>query len=205
VVYQWKDASYIELCPKWNLISLPLYPFSTDIADVLAPLARPDQLMSVWYFDQCADPDPDVGTWHVYPGDLDTMVAVNAYWMRTCHPGDPGYDPAAFPLILWVWGNHAPMPPADPMGSFDVCEGWNMVGFKPPWSGVPLVPQQEWDDLYLWNFWDTMLTSPDYGTIYEWDATVQDWIWYYPMGCLMDPGEGYWIPFSRDGEIYPKA
>jgi hypothetical protein len=203
-VYQWKNWFQIDLNPKWNLISLPLFPFNTDIEYIMSSLNWSDQFMSVWYYDRCEGAD---GTWHSYPGDLDTMEAGNAYWIRMKHPGDVGYN-ASFNTSnqagLFVWGTHAPMPPADPMQSFDVCEGWNMVGFKPPWVGTPLAPTWEWDDLYLWNFF-TIFGMPEYGTIYEWDSTVQDWNWYYPYGCQMQPGLGYWIPFERDGEIYPKA
>jgi hypothetical protein len=203
-VYQFKEAWYIELCPKWNLISLPLYPFNTDITAILAPLSAPDQLMSVWYFDQCTDPDPNVGTWYSHPGTLLTMEAGKAYWVRMKHPGDPGYNPALFPAFLWVWGVNAPMPP-DSMALFEVCEGWNMVGFKPPWTCPPGVPNPELDQDYLWNWWDTSATWPDYGTIYEWDATTQTWSWGYPWNYVLWPGLGYWIPFEYDGEIYPKA
>jgi len=209
-VYQWKDPFKIELDPKWNLISLPLFPFNTEITSVLASMDRPDQLMSVWYFDQCDDPDPQVGKWYTDPGDgtgdLDDIEAGKSYWFRMRHPGDLGYDPGAFPVSLWVFGHHAPMPPADPMAVFDVCEGFNMVGYKAPWDYIPgpdLTPQQEWDDLYLWN-WLDLFGGPEYGVIYSWDSTVQDWLWSYPYNELMTPGVGYWIPFSHDGEIYPK-
>jgi hypothetical protein len=209
VVYQWKNAWCIELWPKWNLISLPLFPFNTDIEAVLAPLSAPDQLMSVWYFDQCADDDPNTGAWYVYPpkSSLGTMEAGKAYWIRMKHPGDPGYNPALFPATLWMWGHHAPMPPADPMAWFEVCEGWNMVGFKPPWdltTGPFDFPVPEDDEDYLWNWWDIMVIWPDYGTIYEWDAFNQEWLWGYPFGYTLWPGLGYWIPFDHDGEIYPK-
>jgi len=212
-VYQWKDAWYIELLPKWNLISLPLYPFDTTIESIFASLARPDQLMSVWYFGQCEDPDPDEGVWHTevynatamtFVGDVDDIVAGKAYWVRTCHPGDPGYDAGAFPLILWVWGNHAPMPPANPMGYFDVCEGWNMVGFKAPWD-LTLVPDQpiaELDDSYLWNF--NGFGQVAYGLLYDYDEAAQDWTYWLPGTCNMQPGVGYCIPFDGDSEIYPK-
>jgi hypothetical protein len=204
--YQWKEWYQIDLNPKWNLISIPLFPYNTDITYILSALNASDQLMSVWYFDQCEDADPDEGVWHVYPGDLTTMEAGKAYWIRMKHPGDVGYNASQFPAGLFVWGTHAPMP-SDPMASFDVCEGWNMVGFKPGWNitAPQHFPYLERDDAYLWNFWDLLLAWPDYGTIYEWDSVNQDWLWYYPQTCWLTPGLGYWIPFNRDGEIYPKA
>ena len=92
------------------------------------------------------------------------------------------------------------MPPADPMAVFDVCEGFNMVGFKPPW--VAGWPVGEWDDLYLWNWID--LFGFHYGVIYSWNAATQDWLWNYPTWEWMMPGVGYWIAFDGDGKIYPK-
>ena len=204
-VYQWKDAFKIELDPKWNLISLPLFPFNTDIVALLGSMNASDQLMSVWYYDQCADPDPAIGDWLTDPGDgsgdLDTIEAGKSYWLRMKHPGDTGYVASKFPVSLWVWGTHAPMPPADPMAVFDVCEGFNMVGFKAPWiAGLPVT---EFDEDYLWSFIG-FAAQPDYGVLYSWDSSVQDWLWNYPYGETMTPGVGYWIAFNHDGQIYPK-
>jgi hypothetical protein len=210
-VYQWKDAFKIELKPKWNLISVPLYPFDTTIESIFASVGALDQLMSVWYFGQCEDPDPDEGVWHTevynstaktFTGDVDNIVAGKSYWVRMCHPGDAGYNATLFPVSLWVWGNHAPMPPANPMGYFDVCEGWNMVGFKAPWTGTPLAATAEMDNLYLWNF--NGAGQVEYGLIYDYDEDIQDWTYHLPAGCNMTPGVGYWIPFDGDSEIYPK-
>jgi hypothetical protein len=167
--------------------------------------------MSVWYFGQCEDPAPNAGVWHTevydaptntFTGDVDNIVAGKSYWVRMKHPGDAGYNSTLFPVNLWVWGNHAPMPPADPMGYFDVCEGWNMVGFKAPWSGTPLAPISEDDDDYLWNFNGAGQVA--YGLIYDWVESIQDWTYHLPAACAMQPGVGYWIPFDGDSEIYPK-
>jgi hypothetical protein len=203
-VYQWKEWFQIDLLPKWNLISIPLFPFNTDITYILSALNASDQFMSVWYFDQCEDADPDEGVWHVYPGDLTTMEAGKAYWIRMKHPGDVGYNVSQFPAGLFVWGNHAPMPPSDPMASFDVCEGWNMVGFKAPWTGTPLAATPEMDDDYLWNFNTAVIDTVHYGLLYDYDEASQDWTYWLPGTCNMQPGVGYWIPFDGDGEIYPK-
>jgi hypothetical protein len=218
VVYQWKDAWKIPLYPKWNLISLPLYPFDTDIADVFASLDRIDQLMRVDYFGQCENPADDLGIWHTevynatsgnFTPNLMDIEAGKAYWVRMLHPGDAGYDPTFTvlnPASLWVFGNHAPMPPSTSMGYFDVCIGWNMVGFKAPWSGSPLVPISEIvggaGTGYLWNF-NAVLGGVHFGLVYEWDGTIQDWTFGVPPAYLLNPGVGYWIPFDGDGEIYP--
>jgi len=175
----------------WNLISLPIVPFDTDIADVLAAMDRPDQLKSVWYFDQCQNPAADLGEWHVYDattgtGDLDTIEAGKAYWFCMLRPGDADYDAGAFPVSLWVFGTKAPMPPDVP-SSYDVCEGWNMVGFR---STEEMAPQD-----YLRDF-----DPSEYGGIYGWDPYLQDWI---TNPDTLVPGHGYWIPFSVAGAIHP--
>jgi hypothetical protein len=212
-VYQYKDAAKITLTEKWNLISLPLFPFDTTIQSVLGCMGGLNQLVSVWYFGQCEDPASDKGVWHTevynstsktFSGNLADLVAGKAYWVRMLEPGETGYNAAAFPATLWVWGTHAPMPPASPMGYFDVCEGWNMVGFKPPWVGAPLAPTTELDNLYLWNFNTGVMDTVHYGLIYDWvEGVPGDWQAWAPGALTMNPGEGYWIPFDGNGEIYP--
>jgi hypothetical protein len=82
-----------------------------------------------------------------------------------------------------------------------------MVGFKAPWTGSPLAPTPEWDNLYLWNFNTGVMDTVHYGMIYEWDPTILpgNWITYLPGTAPLNPGLGYWIPFDGDGEIYPSA
>ena len=226
-VYQYKDAWKCEFEPKWNLWSLPLYPFDTDIDSIFASIDRPDQLKSVWYFGQCENPEPDNGVWHTeaydaasgafVPGDM-AIQAGKAYWVRTLHPGETGYDAGAFPLNLWLFGTHAimPEPPGMDMGYFDVCEGWNMVGFKPEWDLTlsPDAPIAEMDWVigppitgYLWNFNTGVMDTVHYGLIYQWVAAPVpgNWATWLPGTLNMQPTEGYWIPFDGDGEVYPKA
>jgi hypothetical protein len=213
-VYQWKDSFKIPLYPKWNLISLPLYPFDTDIADVFASMDK-GQLKSVWYFAQCVPPAvPLTGTWstEVYnqttkaftPNTM-AIEAGKAFWVRMLEPSETGYNATAFPVALWVFGTHAAMPPATSMGYFNVCEGWNMVGFKAPWvAGAPIVQLDKTPaDGYLWNFNQT-LGGVHYGLIYDWvEGIPGDWTAWTPGTCNMTPGVGYWIPFDGDDQIYP--
>jgi hypothetical protein len=216
--FQFLDASKVDLEEKWDLVSLPLFPYDTSIASVLGSMDRIDQLVSAWYFDQCEDPAPDAGVWHsavydavagTFAGDLTDLRAGNAYWIRTLHAGETGY--VAGPNGFWVFGSHAimPTPTGVDMGSFDVCEGWNMVGFKPPWVGVPLAPTTQVDGNagagYLWNY--GAFGQVNYGLIYEWNSLPLpgDWTTWLPTFLTMNPGEGYWIPFDGDGEIYPSS
>jgi len=212
--YQYMDAFKVPLYDKWNLVSLPLFPYDTSIESVLGAMDDISQLVSVWYFDQCEDADPDEGVWHseaydatagTFSGDVDDIVAGKAYWIRNLEPTETGYT--GLNAGFWVFGTHAIMP--DPtgvdMGYFDVCEGWNMVGFKAPWPAGSPVAQN--DALYLWNFNTGVMDTVHYGMIYEWNPVPVPGAWntYLPGAAALTPGLGYWIPFDGDGEIYPSA
>ena len=219
--YQYMDSFKVPLEDKWNLVSLPLFPFDTSIEHVLSSMDDITQLVSVWYFGQCEDAAPDVGVWHTeaydaatdtFAGDVDDIQTGKAYWIRTLHSGETGY--AAGVNGFWVFGTHAIMP--DPtgvdMGYFDVCEGWNMVGFKAPWPGGVVGPQADWlvgppITGYLYNFNTGVMDTVHYGMIYEWAPLPVPgaWVTQTPGTATLNPGLGYWIAFDGDGEIYPDA
>jgi len=176
----------VSLTGGWNLISLPITPFDTSIESVMAPLAYPYDLVSVWYYDCCKHEWLAYGNGHT---SLQTMEDGKAYWVRMRYPDEQHPDPAVsgtYPYSLWVFGTKSPMPPGLP-SAYDVCAGWNMVGFR---SVAEMVP-----DDYLGSF-----DSSEYGTIYGWDSYRQDWI---QSPDKLVPGRGYWIPFSVAGTIYP--
>jgi hypothetical protein len=218
--YQYMDAFKVPLDEKWNLVSLPLFPFDTSIGSVLGTMDDLTQLVSVWYFDQCEDPAPDAGVWHssaytggAFVGDLTEIQTGRAYWIRTLHVGETGYVPGN--AGFWVFGTSSimPEPPGMDMGYFNVCEGWNMVGFKAPWFGGPVpLPDIDWMNVppimgYLWNFNTGVMDTVHYGMIYEWFPAPLpgSWFSYLPGTAVLTPGVGYWIPFDGDGEIYPSA
>lgn len=184
-----ESSGGVSLMGGWNLISLPIVPFDTSIETVLASLAFPYDLVSVWYYDCCE------GEWLVYgSGDtsfqtLTTMEDGKAYWVRMRHPQEQHSDPSisgTYPYALWVFGTKAPMPPGLP-SSYDVCEGWNMVGFR---SMDEMAPED-----YLREF-----DPSEYGAIYGWDPYLQDWV---TNPDKLEPGHGYWIPLSVGGAIHP--
>ena len=178
-----------SLTGGWNLISLPIMPFDTSIESVLAPLTFPYDLISVWYYDCCQDEWLVYGTGYGSFKTLKTMEDGKAYWVRMRYPEEQHSDPSisgTYPYTLWVFGTKAPMPPGLP-SSYDVCEGWNMVGFR---SMEEMAPED-----YLADF-----SPSEYGAIYGWDPYLQDWI--TNPGKLV-PGYGYWIPFSVAGAIHP--
>jgi hypothetical protein len=181
-VHQWKDAAKITLDEKWNLISLPLVPFDTDIDAILEalPAAGLAELVSIWNYDGCT------GEWFVYGNGQSSLTDLEdgkGYWVRMTYPMAGTYD-------LWVWGTEKPMPPAAP-AEYAVCEGWNMVGF----TSLSAMTA----GTYLWN-WGT----PD-PVIYEWvagDWTAQEWNMVTFPGDNLNPGQGYWVAFPADGMIY---
>ena len=176
----------IYLTGGWNLISLPVVPFDPSIEGVLATLVYPYDLLSVWHYDACED------EWLVYgegQTSLKTMEAGKAYWVRMRYPDEQHWDSAVsgkYPYALWVFGTTRPMPPSLPP-AYDVCAGWNMVGFT---STEEMAPAG-----YLGSF-----TPSEYGTIHGWDPVLANWA---SNPATLVPGRGYWIPFSVTGTIYP--
>ena len=193
VVHQWKDAYKILLFEKWNLISLPLVPFTTNITLILdsMPDAQLDELVSVWYYDltDC----PDEGTWLCYTpnGDFDTLTTMEdgkSYWFRFNYPllDDP--------YALWVFGTEKPEPYGPP-AAYAVCEGWNMIGF------TSLLDMPRF--VYLWN-WFGVFGQPD-PVIYTWwnngDWMTQSWA-LVGFGGWMWPTQGFWTAFPIAGTVY---
>jgi len=189
-VYQWKDVGKIILDEKWNLISLPLVPFDTSIAGLLAslsPLALDADgaadLVSIWNYSG--------GTWSNYPGALTTMVDGKSYWVRMSYPMAGSYT-------WYVFGTARNMPPAAP-SAYSVVPGWNMFGFtslttKDIGGALPA---------YLWNFTGTT-NQP---LVYGWDNTG-DWLtsgWSIKLFNLapLVSGQGYWGAFPAAGTIIP--
>jgi hypothetical protein len=198
-VHQWKDPGKIILEEKWNLVSLPIVPFDTDIASLLASLDAEaldkdgvDDLLSIHYYDRsdfaCVDP----GTWKVYAHDgsqtsLETMEDGKSYWVRMTYPNQGN-----MPYTWWIFGTAVPMPPGSPR-EYPACTGWNMLG---------LTSRVDVDIMdYLWN-WNTS----DY-VVYGWDNTgswlTSGWDFVDPWGAypeyMLETGQGYWACFAAPG------
>jgi hypothetical protein len=183
-VYQWKDAYEIPLYRKWNLISLPLVPFDTNITNILAalPANLRVQITAIWNYDPAA-----AVKWANWPspGLLTTMVDGKSYWVRTVYNST---NPMG-QLIgnLWVWGTAKPVPPNSP-SAYPVSAGWNMVGFTEIAPLAPMLPAT-----YLWG-----LTV---GAVYGWNAVTQTWV---ASPTPLNSGVGYWAAFGgTGGTIYP--
>ena len=190
-VLQWKDAAFITVDTKWNLISLPIVPFDTSIESVLAPLPFKYNLLSVWHYDRCAN------SWATYGNGQTSLTDIadgKAYWFRMRYGAElsatlSGGFPAANNR-LWIFGLKAPKAPSSP-SAYAVCPGWNMVGFR------STVAELQSD--YLWS----VVGDYNAGALYGWTAgATQDWF-VVGVGGNLVPGLGYWIPFTAAGEIYP--
>ena len=183
-VKQWKDAFPIELNEKWNLISLPLVPFDSDIDVMLESLNADatDALVNVWHYDRGDD------KWFAWSPNgqtqLTDIVDGKSYWFRMKYPDTKD------PYTWWVWGTEKPMPEHGP-AQYNVYTGWNMAGF------VSLSSMLVED--YLWNW-----TTP-FPVVYGWtpDPDWADQGWYLvPAGDSLNSGEGYWMAFPSNGAIY---
>jgi len=181
-VHQWKDAANITIDEKWNLISLPLVPFDTDIEDVLASCPGVVNLSSVWHYDR---PDNE---WLCYSPDgsqtsLATIEDGKSYWFRMDYP-----LPTTF--TLWVWGTEMPEPKSGP-AEYPVYLGWNMAGFTSMSNYLA--------STYLWNW--SVVTPVVYGwTQGAW--TTQGWNLVDVSTADLESGQGYWMAFPADGAIY---
>jgi len=210
-VHQWKDAAKITLDEKWNLISLPLVPFDTNLCSMLASvdtfdyftfdasshLIMQDNLMSIWNYDAATE------DWLVYGNGQDSLTTIEdgkAYWFRLNYPLFPWTSPAGWTLppnvcgnyTWWVFGTELPEPPDGP-AIYSVEEGWNMVGFT---SLNPLAA-----NVYLQNWNAVGIPTP---VIMGWTHgcfAAQKWNTVAFNGTLTS-GQGYWMAFPFAGTIY---
>ncbi len=184
----WEEfhTAKIHLFDGWNLISLPLIPLVSDIEVVLGA-AGLDDVSIVRHYDGATDTWP----WYIpsAAGPLETMEDGKGYWIRM--------EPANNPATLWIWGKEMPDPPDLPP-TYDVVEGWNLIGFK---------SLEDMDhDLYLGNLWTAGFS--DYSVIWGYDAAAAKYFNVYPLITQephgqLTPGHGYWLWATKDGTIVP--
>ena len=163
----------VELNNGWNLMSLPIVPDEDDIEVVLADIM--DDVISVHYY------RATTGTWLIYaPPDftsLTTMEDGKAYWINM----SAATNLTVVGQAIAAPGVQGGLPP-----TYDVVEGWNMVGFKST------------ENMTAGNYLD----GTDPVRIYGFDITQGGW---FPLTTSqnMTPGLGYWVAFSEPGTIYP--
>jgi hypothetical protein len=203
--YQEKEAYKLELCEKWNLISLPLVPLgstgSIPIETALASISNSagggslrSQITAIWYYDAFAP------AWkHWVPGGgaantLTTLQDGKAYWLYVNYPlatVTKGKHTDCCGITWWVWGTKKPVP-YNPPSAYPVNVGWNMVGFTS--TNTTMHPSD-----YLWNW-----SAPN-PVVYGYSDgcwNVQTWDLVNFTSGLLVPGEGYWIAFAKAGTVY---
>lgn len=161
----------IELDAGYNLVSLPLIADDESIEAVLADVL--ENLDVVWAYDACT------GEWTNYAttgpaGELTVMKDGPGYWI-VMNDSD----------TMVVTGYVLPLPPELPP-SYDVCPGWNLIGFK------SVHPRLASDYLKAIDGKYTVIYCYVNGTFYI----------VLPNEYLQ-PGLGYWIAVINPGTIFP--
>lgn len=168
----------VALAVGYNLISLPLIPEYPAIDTILTGL----NIAAVTYYTGGPTP-PAVWLSYFGPGDpantLAEMRDGKGYWMNMNTAGT---------LIFDGWELVAETDPPSVPPSYDVVEGWNLIGFK---STTPK-PAAE----YLAGI------AGNYVIIYGYDAGGF-FIAGAPGHEYLQPGLGYWIAMTESGTIYP--
>jgi hypothetical protein len=169
----------ITLYTGWNLVSLPLIPDNTSIADVTAGIN--DTVAIIWGWDA----EGQAWLWNVPDNALSTLTTMepsSGYWFFMNSPA-----------TLEVFGQEMPDPPTL-TPAYDVFEEWNLIGFTSTTSMSP--------ESYLASI------AGNYSIIWGWDAEGQAWLWYVPGNpasilTTMEPGDGYWLWGTAEGTIVP--
>jgi len=169
------DSVTVALEQGWNLISLPWYveAANRNPAVMFASLvsgANPN-LNILWSYAACGS------VWDSWvPNTVDPTLVYDGkgYWINL--------DSAA---TLTVTGALNPANPLDPLPSYPVCVGWNLIGFKNGDATKTI---------------DSYLGGLSFVVAYAYDNGLWDQI---TAGELMKPGQGYWVAFTAAGTIYP--
>ena len=153
----------------WNLISLPVIPFNASVEAVLGEI-----LPNVKQVRTFINPGLAPKVWGPGPKTLTEIFAGQGYWveMKQCD-------------ALHYIGYLNP-PPPDPLPSYAVYNGWNLIGFK---SHVMQTPLE-----YLGL--DVALHAQ---AMYYWDPIFG----IYRTPNQLAPTLGYWLAVNQDGVIYP--
>jgi hypothetical protein len=164
----------VTLNKGWNLMSLPVIPDDDDIEELLADIMG--HVISVHYY------RATTGTWLIYTPEywttLTTIEDGKAYWINMSAAAN-----------LTVIGQAIAAPASKPK-TYNVVEGWNMIGFR----SMDSMAAKEY------------LNGTECVRVYGFNITQGGW---FSLSVSdddddeMKPGLGYWVAFSDDGTIYP--
>jgi len=163
----------LELYPKWNLISLPLIPYSTATSDIysLLLLNGASGVNFAYSFDNVAK------TWTLNPT---SMADGNGYWIDM-----KAYDV----LIVQGYPIYAPPGSPPPIVEYSLTTGWNLAGFTETdwWYGYEYVASLQY----------TSALQSYFRYAYVWDAYDQNWYTVDLLGTYgttyFNPGQGFYI------------
>ncbi|MBA7624897.1 hypothetical protein ES703_32311 [subsurface metagenome] len=171
----------LDLVEGWNLISLPLIPDSSNIMVVISATTLLSEDVS--NVGTVLGYDPATGDFPRYipgtGGALAEMEDGQGYWVFM-EEAD----------TLTITGRQLPVPPAVPP-TYDVVEGWNLIGFKSLEDDI--------DTNYLANITGTYPVLWSYNAVAGAYSNVKDVV--PPDGMVV--GHGFWIWINEAGTIVP--
>jgi hypothetical protein len=188
----WPDAHWvyvnnrveIPLQVGWNLISSPLLPYDTDIADVLAHLIAHGTVKSVWTMVY----QGGAQVWKVWTpaaGPVDTLTKIvdgQGYWI------DMAANDSLTIVGTWTTIGSGVTPP-----SYPVYDGWNLIGYT-HW-GRPTI----WPTDTVGDYLGAGLIDNLQGLFY-YDPWTNVWKKLYdPQNMVL--GKGYWLSVTEAGVI----
>ncbi|GAI62757.1 unnamed protein product, partial [marine sediment metagenome] len=170
------DVTNIGLKSGWNLISLPLIP-EPEASSIETVLDGVDVNKVAYYI---GGPE---GSWLYYTGDLATsdltqMQDGKGYWIDMNTAG-----------ALTIRGYELCAPPPAVPPSYNLVEGWNLIGFKSLATDTVAA------------YFGTAVTDT-MEAMYGYDAATGLYTIIKSTDNLV-PGDGCWLAVSADGTIYP--
>ncbi len=163
----------VNLSAGYNLISLPIIPASSDCAGMMAGL---DYNLVAYY-------DAKSGEWFYHdadgPSDLNKMVDGCGYWVDMNSSGTLAFS-----------GYEICAPPPSVPPSYELSQGWNLMGYKCTKSKAPSVYMSgcSYNCVIIYGY-----ANGRYFQVTEGFGGHQ----------MLQPGQGYWVAMSNPGTIYP--
>jgi len=157
----------ISLYAGWNLISLPLQPLNSSIAEIIKDLSG--QIV-VWHYNASID------AWTVYDTNapfpwLNTLQEIGygyAYWVSTTSD-----------QTLTIKGAFVPE------SIFNLMIGWNFIGYNTSTTGMPVPINKLLTPIVLWAYY----AQNDAWKVYD---TAAPFPWLNTLKN-MTRGKGYWL------------
>jgi hypothetical protein len=170
--------------PKWNFFSTPLRLFDDAVESVFAPVE--DDLVGIYHWDNVQQKWFGYATTSYLPGELQSLSTIEdgkgyLVRMKTDYEGwDAGANDA-----MWLFGHAEAYAPSLPF-TYNVAEGWTMMGYTNLTIGGGAAN-------YL------LPAGAIGGGILGLSGNA------YSVVATFDPGFGYWVYFSADGQVVPHS